>query len=164
MSTVAVASLQTAWDCKWSRPGYRLSGVEERLQPESLWVCARTAARVPIKESDCETCPYWEQCEGSHANVGFAPRLAAEAAPAKGGAWSATAIQIATLRTLLLVTAAAFAYSGFALLTSALVIPLTIAIWACAVAMFGLGVWGQYSDNAIEDRAKKDCGIAATAS
>jgi hypothetical protein len=63
MSKAAVATLQTAWDCKWSRPGYRLTGVTDRLQPESLWVCVRTEERVPIRESDCETCPFWEHQE-----------------------------------------------------------------------------------------------------
>ncbi len=60
MATTAVATLQTAWDCRWSRPGYRLTGVPEHHQPESLWVCVRTEMRVPLKESDCEACPFWE--------------------------------------------------------------------------------------------------------
>ena len=29
MAKTAIATLQTAWDCKWSRPGFRLAGVEE---------------------------------------------------------------------------------------------------------------------------------------
>jgi hypothetical protein len=60
MATTAVATLQTAWDCKWSRPGYRLSGVADNAQPESIWVCVRTEHRRNVVDSDCERCPYWE--------------------------------------------------------------------------------------------------------
>lgn len=60
MPTTAAATLQTAWDCKWSRPGYRLHGLAEPHQPESLWVCVRTHTRTPVGEADCETCPLWE--------------------------------------------------------------------------------------------------------
>ena len=31
MTTTSAATLQTIWDCKWSRPGYRLIGVEDHL-------------------------------------------------------------------------------------------------------------------------------------
>ena len=60
MAMTDVETLQTAWDCRWSRPGYRLSGVPEHLQPETPWICVRTGERAPLKELDCETCPYWE--------------------------------------------------------------------------------------------------------
>jgi hypothetical protein len=60
MSTTAVATLQTIWDCKWSRTGLRVSGLPNALQPEPLWVCTRTGPRKPVSESECETCPFWE--------------------------------------------------------------------------------------------------------
>ncbi len=60
MAATAVATLQTAWDCRWSRPGYRLTGVREEQQPETLWMCVRTGKRMPVKEVDCETFPHWE--------------------------------------------------------------------------------------------------------
>jgi hypothetical protein len=60
MAKTAVATLQTVWDCRWSRPGFRLSGVSERLQPESLWVCIRTGGRLPVTNERCETCAHWE--------------------------------------------------------------------------------------------------------
>jgi hypothetical protein len=65
MATTAVAPLQTIWDCKWSVLGYRLTGVKESLQPESLWVCVRTGHRRGVTEEDCERCPFWEPAEGS---------------------------------------------------------------------------------------------------
>ncbi len=61
MAVTAVATLQAVWDCKWSRPGYRLSRVAEQEQPETAWVCVRTGARSNIAEMGCERCPYWEQ-------------------------------------------------------------------------------------------------------
>ena len=63
MKSISVATLQTVWDCKWSRPGYRLSGVAEAHQPESLWVCIRTGRRRPVTEEECETCPNWEMTD-----------------------------------------------------------------------------------------------------
>jgi hypothetical protein len=64
MAKTAVATLQTARGCRWSRPGFRLSGVKESVQPESLWVCVRTGQRHDVTESTCESCPRWES--GNH--------------------------------------------------------------------------------------------------
>lgn len=58
-STVVTATYQTIWDCRWSRPGYRVMGVPDHLQPETLWVCVR-GERRGVSEEDCEKCPYWE--------------------------------------------------------------------------------------------------------
>ena len=33
MSETTVAPLQTIWGCRWSRPGYRIAGVDDRFQP-----------------------------------------------------------------------------------------------------------------------------------
>lgn len=60
MATTAVATLQTAWDCRWSRPGHRLTGVPDRLQPETVWMCVRTGTRIPVEASRCETCSDWQ--------------------------------------------------------------------------------------------------------
>jgi hypothetical protein len=60
MSMTAIATLQTIWDCRWSRPGCRVIGVPNSLQPEPLWVCTRTGQRKAVAESECEMCPFWE--------------------------------------------------------------------------------------------------------
>jgi hypothetical protein len=60
MAATAVATLQTAWDCRWSRPGYRVRGVPEQLQRETVWVCIRTGERRPVNEAECEHCANWE--------------------------------------------------------------------------------------------------------
>ena len=59
-STVRAAPVQTIWDCRWSRPGYRVFGVHDRLQPEKVWVCVRRAERRAVSGEECEHCPYWE--------------------------------------------------------------------------------------------------------
>jgi hypothetical protein len=61
MAHTAVATLQTAWDCRWSRPGHHLTGVAERHQPETRWVCVRDGHRRPLAIDECESCPRWEQ-------------------------------------------------------------------------------------------------------
>jgi hypothetical protein len=60
MSRTTAATLQTIWDCRWSRPGYRLFGVEDQFQPEKLWVCLRTGERRGVTEEECAECPHWE--------------------------------------------------------------------------------------------------------
>jgi len=60
MAKTAVATLQAIWDCRWSRPGFRLSNVKESLQPESAWVCIRTGTRRGVTEAECEHCPHFE--------------------------------------------------------------------------------------------------------
>ena len=60
MTRTATATLQTIWDCRFSRPGYRLTGVVDRHQPESLWVCVREGGRRPVTEEECEHCPNWQ--------------------------------------------------------------------------------------------------------
>jgi len=60
MPLTAAAALQTIWDCRWSRPGYRLIGVEDNFQPEKLWVCVRGGERRGVTEEECAECPHWQ--------------------------------------------------------------------------------------------------------
>ncbi len=60
MAITAVATLQPMLDCKWSRPGYRLTGVSDHKQPEGHWVCVRTDARPAVNDKDCGDCRFWE--------------------------------------------------------------------------------------------------------
>ena len=60
MSRIAIATLQTPWDCKWSRFG-RMHSARPDARVEGLWVCVHgDGVRRPIDASTCETCPYWE--------------------------------------------------------------------------------------------------------
>ena len=59
MTTHAVATLHTPWDCRWSRFGRRRS-LNPHKPVEGLWVCIFSTTRIPINAGDCEMCPYWE--------------------------------------------------------------------------------------------------------
>jgi hypothetical protein len=60
MARTAIATKQTPWECKWSRPGFRLAGLDESHQVESVWVCVRTGQRRPLSATTCDHCPYWQ--------------------------------------------------------------------------------------------------------
>ncbi len=63
MAKIATATVQSQWECKWSRPGFRLAGIDEAQQPETVWVCVRTGERRKLSEHTCDNCPFWEQDE-----------------------------------------------------------------------------------------------------
>jgi len=60
METTSLAPLRTVRDCRWTRHGYRVSGVPDQLQPETPWVCVRTGDRQSVSAEECLYCPYWE--------------------------------------------------------------------------------------------------------
>ena len=55
-----IATLQTIWDCHWSRLGRRVLGADEPQQLETLWVCVRRGQRRCVTEQECEECGFWE--------------------------------------------------------------------------------------------------------
>jgi hypothetical protein len=63
MARTAIATLQTIWDCKWSRPGFQVPGVAAPREPASLWCCVRDGRRKDVSEEQCEKCPHWERDE-----------------------------------------------------------------------------------------------------
>jgi hypothetical protein len=60
MARIAVATLQTVWDCRWSRPGCRLVDVADSKQPEAVWVCVRSGRRRAVTDEECRSCEKWE--------------------------------------------------------------------------------------------------------
>jgi hypothetical protein len=63
----------TPSSCRWSRLGYRLSGIAESDQPESLWVCVqRTSTRRSLTDAECTFCECWEPMEGRKTAVAVA--------------------------------------------------------------------------------------------
>jgi hypothetical protein len=63
----SIATLQTIWDCRWSRLGRQVHGVEGREQPEPFWVCVRhPGKRRGVIDQECEECGFWEK-EDPHA-------------------------------------------------------------------------------------------------
>jgi hypothetical protein len=67
MATMSVATKQMVWDCYWSRPGYRVTGVPDELQPETVWVCIRTGYRRNIHSKECEDCRHWANEPGGQS-------------------------------------------------------------------------------------------------
>jgi hypothetical protein len=56
---------------------------------------------------------------------------------------TATRIETFLARFVMLIMAAAVAYTGYSVITRPLAIPLAITLWLGAAAMFFLGVWGK---------------------
>ncbi len=54
-----------------------------------------------------------------------------------------TRVETFLARFVMLAMAAAIAYTGYAVITRPLAIPLAITLWLGAAAMFFLGVWGR---------------------
>lgn len=63
MTRVTTATLQTFWDCRWSRPADRLGQAHPREGPSPSWVCIRAGGRRPVSDEECERCPYWEAAD-----------------------------------------------------------------------------------------------------
>lgn len=135
MARIAIATLQPVWDCRWSRPGHRLDGVAEALQPETRWVCVREGHRRNIGEEECATCSSWEMAEGA----------AAVPAAVTAAAGSGRALE-AALRVVLGVTGGLFAVTGSVVLTGPAMIPVSIGLWLGMAVMVGLAAFGRFSD------------------
>jgi hypothetical protein len=141
MATKALAILQPVWDCRWSRFGYRLTGVPEAEQPESKWVCVREGARRRVDEAECRTCPHWELNPGTVASATLGTRAAAATVLAN------EQILMASMRAVLMFTAAIFIATGFVTLTGPLAVPVTVSLWLCAAAFAGLAVFWRRTED-----------------
>jgi len=143
---MATATLQTVWDCRWSRPGHHITGVSEALQPETTWVCTRDGDRRAVCGEECVSCSRWEPLAADAAiqlsnlqGAIFRDRVIEEV-PAP----TATEVARAALRAVLVVTALCFVAIGVTVLSDPLYVPMTIALWLCGAAMLGLAVFGQF--------------------
>ncbi len=143
---MATATLQTVWDCRWSRPGHHITGVSEALQPETTWVCTRDGDRRAVCGDECVSCSRWEPLAADAAiqlsnlrGAIFGDRVIEEApAPTE------TEVARAALRAVLVVTALAFVAIGVTVLTDPLYVPMTITLWLCGAAMLGLAAFGEF--------------------
>jgi hypothetical protein len=145
---MATATVQTVWDCRWSRPGHHITGVSDALQPEATWVCTRDGDRRAVCGEECARCSRWEPLAAGTAiqlsNLGvaiFTDRVIEEA-PAP----TATEVARAALRAVLVATALAFVAIGVTVLTNPFSVPMTVALWLCGAAMLGLAVFGEFAD------------------
>jgi hypothetical protein len=143
---MATATLQTVWDCRWSRPGHHITGVSDAMQPEATWVCTRDGGRRAVGGDECARCSRWELLAAGTAiqlsnlrGAIFSDRVIEEA-PAP------TAIEVAraALRAVLVVTALGFVAIGVTVLTDPFSVPMTVGLWLCGAALLGLAVFGQF--------------------
>jgi len=120
---MATATLQTVWDCRWSRPGHHITGVSDALQPETTWVCTRDGDRRAVCGDECARCSRWEPLAAGTAiqlsnlrGAIFSDRVIEEV-PAP------TAIEVAqaALRAVLVVAALGFVAIGATVLTGSAV-------------------------------------------
>jgi hypothetical protein len=136
--TTAIATLQPVWDCKWSRPGHRLTGIAAALQPESTWVCVHGGTRRNVGETECQTCPHFEL--GSDKIIGAAELgLHIARSPV-----TADVLIRLSVRAVLVATAVLFIATGFVILAEPLTVAFTVALWLCAAAMVGLAVFAEF--------------------
>ena len=116
---MATATLQTVWDCRWSRPGHHITGVSDAMQPEQPGY-AHVTAIVERWAVMIARCSRWEPLAAGTAiqlsnlrGAIFNDRVIEEA-PAP------TAIEVAraALRAVLVVTALGFVAIGVTVLTT----------------------------------------------
>lgn len=137
MARIAIATLQPVFDCRWSRPGHRLSGVAAADQPESAWVCVREGIRRRLQADECDTCPHWEMETPAPAVVHEAAAPSPTALPRRAqlmiaGTWLFACLSAITLLVM-----------GFVVLTSPLLLPVTVALWLTAAAVIGFACSGR---------------------
>jgi hypothetical protein len=151
MSQTATATLQTPWDCKWSRFGHAQTTSPKR-RSEGLWVCAHVVgARRPIDATECASCPDWEYdppavSKGDSSLAPGVTNVRATVVTARCPRLSETEKWIEVgIRIAALTLAIVFAATGFVVLTRPLAVPLTVTLWGGAVTSFLFGVWGNFN-------------------
>jgi hypothetical protein len=123
MARTAIATLQTAWDCRWSRPAFHVERPAGIKHLEETWVCTRDGQPHAIDPHDCETCPLFEM-----EPVGVAP------AAAQTPTTTVSAPSLVAPRHLTSV--------GLSILTTPLALPLTLTLWVTAAAIVGFALAG----------------------
>jgi hypothetical protein len=136
MADTATWILHTPWDCRWSRFARRTTGQPERV---GLWDCVHSGERLPIREADCATCPFWEYQPPLEPPADHARACERRAAKARAERLVEHGVRLS-----LFVLAAIFAVCGILVLTSPLAIPLTIALWMCAATTLLLSIRGNF--------------------
>ena len=159
MSRTATATLQTPWDCKWSRFG-RNHASSPTARAEGLWVCVfPDGTRRSIADTECEMCPHWEYDPPCVSAVG---RSAAPTSTDAHAVVCAVACPHLSrterrldigVRVAALALAVVCAGTGFVVLTRPLAIPLTISLWMGAATCFLLAIWGNFNRRSLPVRS-----------
>ena len=146
----ATATLQNAWNCRWSVPGHRITGLRDSLQPESVWVCTRDGGRRSVCDDACARCSLWEPFAATAAPATVFPlsHFVLAEAPTRPVVAPITTEEFArgAFRTMLVVIAIVFVALGVTVLTSPLSIPFTIGLWLCAATSLGFAAFGRFGE------------------
>jgi hypothetical protein len=134
MATIAVATRQTAWNCRWSRTGARITDLPDGTGPETPWVCIKHGRRN-IGQGECEHCPEWELIEEG-------PPDAHQREAARRRSEAAEMLRVG-FRIELFIIAAVIVTLGVMLLTRPAVIPITILSFAVAAGLITWAVLGR---------------------
>ena len=140
MARIAIATLQSGWDCRWSRP-------DDNAGPTSpigeSVVCDRTGVQRRVSLAECEACVHWEFAHHVPETVALAAAslhepvlLTHSPSLVDRGVYLATWVVIIATAVLLVV-------SGLAILTTPLAIPVTVALFLSAAALVGFACIGQ---------------------
>jgi hypothetical protein len=145
---MATATVQTVWDCRWSRPGHQITGLSEALQPEPTWVCVREGDRRAVCNAECACCSHWEPMALSAAvPMGAAPgAILADRVVDTLPLPTPAELAHATLHVLLVVLAVLFVAIGVTVLTTPGSVVFTVTMWLCGAAFLGLAVFGRFAD------------------
>ena len=140
MSRIAIATLQSGWDCRWSRP-------DENAGPippggESV-VCDRTGVQRRVSLAECESCVHWEFAHNAPETVAMAAASLHEPVPLTAPpSLMARGLYLATW-VAIVATAALLIAGGLAILTTPLAIPITVTLFLSAAALMGFACTGQ---------------------
>ena len=139
MARTAIATLQTAWDCRWSRPGHRLNGVAEEKQPETTWVCVHNGVRRDLRDDECAECAHWELDDAatdtavtSRADVISAYAVPEPVADRPGRTWARIGGLCAGI------AAATLFVTAMLVVTAPLAVGFAIAAWLGTAAIVGV--------------------------
>lgn len=145
---MATATVQTVWDCRWSRPGHQITGLSDALQPEPTWVCVRDGDRRAVCNAECACCARWEPIAQSAAiPMRFAPgAILAERVAETLPLPTPAELAHASLRALLVMLAVLFVAIGLTVLTTPGSVLFTVPMWLCGAAFLGLAVFGRFGD------------------
>ena len=70
MTRIAIATLQSGWDCRWARPGNTL-GESEMPGAQTRLICNREGTDRRVEPIACQTCPFWELSPDSRKREGL---------------------------------------------------------------------------------------------
>ena len=63
MTRIAIATLQSGWDCRWARADNTPSESDSPTAASRL-ICNREGTDRHVEPLACETCPFWELSPG----------------------------------------------------------------------------------------------------